>query len=274
MLIDGRKIAEDVLAGLKDRLASYSNTPVLRVFSVAPDAATLQFTNIKKRTGEKIGVSVELIELEKETSTEKLCEHLDESAGASDGIVVQLPLPEHIDFEKVREHILSSHDVDCLGAHVNEQKEILAPVTAAFKKILEVLNVEYANKNIVIIGRGRLVGAPAATFFESTGASVVVCDETTPDISVFTKEADIIVLGAGSPGLLKPDMITEGVTILDAGTSESAGKVVGDADSACAQKALYMTPVPGGVGPVAVAMLFSNVVTLYEDNITSKEGFK
>ena len=217
--------------------------------------------------------------LPEETTTEELAQALDDATASCEGMVVQLPLPSHIDVEAVRDALPKTHDIDCLGTAAFDDFAagtgiVVPPVIAAFEHILLINGVALEGKKAVVVGRGRLVGAPAALWLARKGASVEACDEHTKDISAHTKDADIIVLGAGAPGLLTPQMIKEGVIILDAGASalpvpgrprESGGKVVGDADPACEKKAALFTPVPGGIGPVAITMLFSNLYTLATD---------
>jgi methylenetetrahydrofolate dehydrogenase (NADP+)/methenyltetrahydrofolate cyclohydrolase len=127
--------------------------------------------------------------------------------------------------------------------------------------VLRTHDISCVRKRVTVVGQGRLVGKPAAALFEKRGA-VVVRVAKGDDIGAATRDADIIVLGAGEPGLLKPEMIKDGVVILDAGTSESRGAVVGDADPACADKASLFTPVPGGIGPIAVVEIFANLFEL------------
>lgn len=268
MVIDGRTLAQGLIDEAKETVARASRAPKLVVFVIGSNPVTEQFIRIKKRVADQIGVSLFEEHLPESTTTEELERHIGKAILETDGVVVQLPLPSHIDFEKIRDALPASYDVDCLGREAEGRigagaHEILPPVVAAFKKILETEHVDPKGKRVVVVGHGRLVGAPAARWFLGQDADVSVCDEHTEDISKHTQNADIIVLGAGVPNLLKPDMIREGVVILDAGTSESGGKVVGDADFACAEKASLMTPVPGGVGPVAVAMLFCNLMTLF-----------
>jgi methylenetetrahydrofolate dehydrogenase (NADP+) / methenyltetrahydrofolate cyclohydrolase len=118
-------------------------------------------------------------------------------------------------------------------------------------------------RHVVVVGSGKLVGLPASRWFMEQGSAVSVVTKDTADIAYYTKNADIIVLGAGVPRLLTPDMVKEGVVILDAGTSEDGGVLAGDADPACAEKASLFTPVPGGIGPITVAVLLRNLVELY-----------
>ncbi len=268
MLIDGRKIAEELVRDANNRVARWGRTPRLAIFVLAQDAATEQFIRIKKRTAEAVGVSLIEHALPETTTTEQLVQRIQDAVAESDGIVVQLPLPQHIDLKKIREALPASHDVDCLGTEARTRFErgdmtLLPPVVAACKEILTREGIDVSGKTAVVVGKGLLVGAPAAVWLAHWGAHVAALDEH-DSAEAYTKKADIIVLGAGVPNLLKPDMIARDAVILDAGTSESGGKVVGDADPACAEKTSVMTPVPGGVGPVAVAMLFHNLLSLHE----------
>lgn len=267
MKIDGRLMAQQHGEMLAEKIALFPHALVLRVFVLSKDAATEQFIRIKKRAGESVGVIVDVVELLETTTTEELIEHIAAAVIETHGIIVQLPLPAHIDFETARQHIPASHDVDCLGAEaevlLNEGAHVVQPpVVAAFAHILQANAIEIADTKVVVVGKGRLVGAPAARWFEQHGAHVAVVERDTPHSDVLYGEANIIALGAGAPHMLKPEMIKDGVIILDAGTSESAGKVVGDADPLCEEKAALMTPVPGGVGPLAVMMIFENLYQL------------
>ncbi|QQR82119.1 bifunctional 5,10-methylenetetrahydrofolate dehydrogenase/5,10-methenyltetrahydrofolate cyclohydrolase [Candidatus Campbellbacteria bacterium] len=264
MLIDGRAIAREITESLAHKVSTLVERPLLSVFVLSSDAATQQFIKIKKRTGESVGVDVRVLELPESTTTDALVAHVREAVAVSNGIIVQLPLPAHIDFKKIQDTIPASHDVDGLGAEArtrfeNGDMSLLPPVVGACKEILEHAGVDVAEKNAVVVGRGLLVGGPMATWLSHWGARVAVV-ERGDTLEAYTHNADILVLGAGAPHVLKPNMIKDGVVILDAGTSEAGGKVVGDADPECAQKASVMTPVPGGVGPIAIAMLFHNLL--------------
>ncbi len=139
---------------------------------------------------------------------------------------------------------------------------ILTPVVGAIKEICDEVDVKIRGKKVLIIGHGRLVGAPSAVWFKQQGGDVMVLDEPTLNLGDFTMDADIIVCGVGSAWLVKPEMIKKGVVIFDAGTSEEGGIVVGDADPRCEDIASVFTPVPGGIGPITVAMIFKNLLGL------------
>ncbi len=265
MIIDGKKIAKELKTSFKEEVVALNTVPTLVVAMVGDDPASKQFVGIKKRFAEAVGIPIQLIYLPKETNTKTLTDVIknlstDNNVG---GIVVQLPLPEHIDTQTVLNAISVKKDVDMLSDSAIEQfnkneSQILPPVTGAFAEILKRENVDIKDKNVVVVGRGALVGKPAAVWLGREGARVEILDKSVDDISVFTRKADILILGAGSPGLITPEIIKEGAIILDAGTSEAAGKLVGDADPACAEKCSIFTPVPGGIGPITVAMIFKN----------------
>lgn len=267
MIIDGKKIAEDIQGTLKRKIESAGHAPVLALVVVGEDPVIESFVRIKKRFAEKIGVHVEEHRFSEVIHTDTLLvkvEELSLDAGVH-GIVVQLPLPATIDTEAVLGAIVPKKDVDVIsheGMMIFESGEsrFMPPVVGAMKEILDREGVSLPGKKVVIVGLGRLVGKPAEIWFRNLGADVAVVTRTSIDIAEDIKQADILVLGAGSPSLVKPDMIKNGVVILDAGTSEEKGKLVGDADSTCAEKSSVFTPTPGGIGPITVAVLFKNLL--------------
>jgi methylenetetrahydrofolate dehydrogenase (NADP+)/methenyltetrahydrofolate cyclohydrolase len=171
-----------------------------------------------------------------------------------DGVIVQLPIDNA---DALLAKIPAEKDVDALGP----APKVPAPVAGAVKEVLERSHVEVKSKKAVVVGAGRLVGEPCARMLGDMGAivSVVTLEQGSLDE---LKEADIIVSGAGSPGLIKPEMLKPGVALIDAGMSELGGKLVGDADPACAEVASVFTPTPGGIGPIAVAMVYKNLFAL------------
>ena len=148
---------------------------------------------------------------------------------------------------------------------INEGRSVLAPVAGAIEEILERSTIDVRGKKCVVVGAGKLVGAPAAYLMRRLGSDVSVVTLESGSLDEL-KTADIVILGAGNPGFVTPEMIKEGVVLIDAGTSEQGGKVRGDADPACSEKAALFTPVPGGLGPIAVAMIFKNLLDLIEKN--------
>ena len=272
MIVYGKAIKEDIERSLKEEVRSRVKPPLLFILTVGSNPVTEMFINVKKRFAQAIGVPVVDFRFPRAARENDVKEAiLLMSRKENAGIIVQLPLPAHLNTEEILSVIPETHDVDVLGKEAlarfeNDTLSILPPVIGAMKEILLRNHVFLGNKKVVVVGRGRLVGAPAATWFKRHEAHVQVLGRDTRGITPLTKDADIIVLGAGSPGLLKPEMIRTGAVILDAGVSESEGptgrEVAGDADSQCAEKAGIFTPVPGGIGPVAVAFIFKNLLKL------------
>lgn len=258
MIVDGRAIAQDIYAQLAR--IPLDKKPVLGIVVGSRDKAVESFVRIKSRAAQNLGVELRRIDLLNEPTTADAIAAIEKLAPNIDGIIVQLPLPEHIDVEDVLKAIPPYLDVDAINPAVIEHA-VQAPVAGAVEEILKRSNVAIAGKNCVVVGAGRLVGTPVAAMLRLMGGNVSTITLEEGSL-VEVSSADILVLGAGSPGLIKSDMIEEGVVLIDAGTSESSGKVVGDADPTCAEKCSVFTPVPGGVGPVAVAMIFKNLYGL------------
>lgn len=255
MTIDGKAIAAEVKRSLRHELEHCRHGLTLGILTVEPDFATESFLRIKRAVARELGVSLLEEVLPRSATTAECLESLERLVRATQGVIVQLPLPSSIDTDIMLAALPPSHDVDGMGSSA----KILSPVVGAMADILARHAVKVPGARVVVAGRGRLVGAPAARWFSASGAEVVCAQKG--DMAPFS-QADIIVLGAGDPGFLKPSMVKEGVVILDAGTSEVGGKVAGDADPACASKASLFTPVPGGIGPIAVAMIFKNLLAL------------
>jgi methylenetetrahydrofolate dehydrogenase (NADP+)/methenyltetrahydrofolate cyclohydrolase len=262
MIIDGKKLAEkrrEELRREREKLGALS----LGVVIAVSDTVTQSYIGIKKKAAEALGIDVVEYRLSGGTTADAIVAV--EKASVHDGIITQLPMPG-IDIDAVRNAIPLERDVDVLGdAALKRFAEgrfpPTPPVPAAMQYVLSRNAVSLKGKKVAIVGYGRLVGRPAATLFKHLGASVSISDKG-DDIAGATKVADIIALGTGVAGILTPDMIKEGAIILDAGASEANGKVVGDADPKCAEKASLFTPVPGGLGPVAVVEIFANLIAL------------
>ena len=265
MIIDGRALANErsleVLAERK-RFGSLS----LGIVMATESPVTRSYVSIKKRAAEVLDIAVHEYRLPDTVTIDEIVREMQKAAVADhDGIILQLPLPGGIDVEVAKNAIPLALDVDVLSdsacdAFAQNNFPAIPPVPAAMWYVLKKNNINVAGKSVVVIGKGRLVGKPAIVLFERLGGSVVALEKG--DSLDPTKTADIIISGAGVPALLRPDMIKDGVVIIDGGTSESSGKVVGDADPACAEKASLFTPVPGGVGPIAVVEIFANLIAL------------
>jgi methylenetetrahydrofolate dehydrogenase (NADP+)/methenyltetrahydrofolate cyclohydrolase len=264
MIVDGRKIADEALTLLQKKIDTQDLAPHLTIFVCEPNFETQKYLALKRKRSAQIGVGTNIIELMPTSNTEEVVQSILKAVELADGIIVQLPLPSHIDAAKVVAAIPITHDVDALNPKTTD---MLSPVTKAIEIILNTYKIPAEGRFVTVLGSGKLVGLPAYHWFVSQGAHVSVVTKETKDIAFYTQTADIVVCGAGVPGLLKADMVKEGAVILDAGTTEDGGELRGDADPDIAGKAALFTPVPGGIGPITIAMLLSNVVHCAERKI-------
>jgi methylenetetrahydrofolate dehydrogenase (NADP+) / methenyltetrahydrofolate cyclohydrolase len=263
MIVNGTAIAKACAHSLRERMQARAYTLV--VISIAPDFATTKYLGIKRRYAESIGVHMEVRELSMTATTEDVLGAI-VSARNAEGIVLQLPFPPHIDTEHVLAALPAKQDVDVIGQEASERyysgnHTLLPPVVGAIAEIATHYGVSFQDARVVVIGKGRLVGVPSATWARAQGAVVTVVDKH-DDVAASLHDAHIVISGAGAPGLVTPEMLTQGVVIFDAGTSEDGGKLAGDVSPECVVKATVFTPVPGGIGPVAVAKLFENLYAL------------
>ena len=275
--IDGKKLSKEILENINHEVAGLPFVPVFCDVLVGNDPASLQYVGIKSRKAESVGIkfhtanfpesitTLELIsEIIKLNKTENMC-----------GIIVQIPLPEHIDRRAVLDAIDPNLDVDCLGTVAREkfyQGEPLVgyPTALACIALLDSLNLELENKNILVLGQGALVGKPVTALLRFRDVNVDTLSRATENKAELIKNADVIISGLGQGKYLTGDMVKEGVVIVDAGTSEENGSIVGDVDfESVASKASFITPTPGGVGPVTVAMLLQNVLRVAKKVLNS-----
>lgn len=261
MIIDGRAIATRILGEVALRTEALPQPPTLLAIAVAPDAATRSYLSIKTKQAERAGIRMRVDELP-EATTDSLLSVI--ASAPEDAIIVQLPLPAHVDTDAVLAAIPPTKDADVLSPATRSLGELLPPVVAAVAEAFSAGGVGVAGKHATVVGQGRLVGEPVSTWLRAQGAVVTAVTKEDGDITAALADADIIVTGAGVPGLITPDRIRPGVAVIDAGTSEQGGAIVGDADPRVAETASVFTPVPGGIGPIAVACLLRNIVTLAE----------
>ena len=260
MIVDGRAIAKELEGKLKEEFNSLSKSLRLDIILVGDNAASRQFVNLKQKMAARLGVEMVVHELEADITEDDLEELLNRLSNDErvTGIIIQLPLPSHLAAEKFVNLIPAAKDVDALGS----EARVLSPVVGAVKEVLTRGQVEVSGKKIMVLGKGKLVGQPIAIWLTQEGGVVEAADKETKNIPELLKQAEIVVSGIGVSHFIKPEMIKDGVVLIDAGTSESAGQVAGDADPACAAKCSLFTPVPGGVGPITVVKIFENLLKL------------
>ena len=265
--LSGRPVRDAVIAGLRDEIARLDPPPKLVFVRVGDDPASASYVRSKGRLAERAGVRSETIALPATTPQAELIGRIDDLNAAADvdGILVQLPLPETLDPEPVLERIRPDKDVD--GFHpVNVGRlwsgtDGLFPATPlGLIAICDHYDVEIEGANVVIVGRSNLVGKPAAALFLRRHGTVSLAHSRTSDLGALTRSADILVAAVGRPGLITPDMVQPGATVLDVGLTRVDGELVGDVDPGVAEVAAGLTPMPGGTGLVTVAMVIRNTV--------------
>jgi len=269
--IDGKKLSKELLLNIKKRVAVLSFKPIFVDVLVGNDLASAQYVAMKYKMAISLGIEVLNVAFPETISTEELVVKIHELAAMPRmaGIIVQLPLPKHVDAQAVFDAIPVSLDVDILGkdassAFYNDQSDIIYPAAQACYELLKVTG-SLEEKNIVVIGQGKLVGRPVTHLLHRDGYIVTTVVTDTQNKAEIIKNADVIISAAGVPHLITGDQIKEGVILIDAGTTEQDGGVVGDIDTESVRDvAGYLAPVPGGVGPMTVALLLENVVIVAE----------
>ncbi len=288
-LIDGKKIAQKVLEEVKSELILLHKRnikPSLTVVLVGNDPASEIYVNSKEKKANELGILSNKIVLSRHTSERELLELISKLNKESEvsAILVQFPLPPQIDERRVRDAISPNKDVDGLnsqniGKLVNGD-EMLAPCTPkGIARLLKEYNVDVEGKNAVVVGRSLLVGKPIATMLLNRNATVSVCHSKTYNLIDYTKSADILIVAMGKSNFIKADMVKQGAVVIDVGVNrvktkslyenalvikedvDQAAKITGDVDfEAVSKKAKLITPVPGGVGPMTIAMLMQNTI--------------
>lgn len=280
ILIDGKETARAVRGEIRDAVAAFTKEsgviPGLAVVIVGDDPASRVYVRNKHRACEEVGIRSDVHALPADTSEAEL---LTLVAGLNadptvNGILVQLPLPKHLDEEKVILAIDPAKDVDAFHP-VNVGKIMIgnftfAPCTpAGVIELLRHYNIPVAGKHCVIIGRSNIVGKPQAMLMLKENATVTVCHSRTVGLADITRTAEILVAAVGRPGFVTADMVRDGAVVIDVGINRTAeGQLCGDVDfAAVSEKASYITPVPGGVGPMTITMLLKNTLAAAKDQL-------
>lgn len=271
-IIDGKKISQEIKDELKEKVAQLKEQGInicLAVIQVGNNPASTVYVGNKKKACAYVGIESLAYELPEETTEEellKLVQELNEKKEVN-GILVQLPLPDHIDEDKVIKAISPEKDVDgfhpqSVGALSIGQKGFVSCTPAGIIQLLKRSDIEIAGKECVIIGRSNIVGKPMALLLLRENGTVTICHSRTKDLKEVTRRADILVVAIGKAKFVDADYIKEGAVVIDVGMDrDENGKLCGDVDyDAVVDKAGAITPVPGGVGPMTIAMLMHNCV--------------
>ena len=284
-LIDGRKISTDIKGEISVKVAERKKLgkkiPHLAIILVGDDGASQTYVDHKVKACKEVGFHYTMMRFADTISEEKLMKHIDHVNIDEDvdGFIVQLPLPPHISVERITEKIRSDKDVDGFTNHnfgsIISKNPLIMPATPfGVMELLRRYSIETEGKNCVIVGASRLVGAPLSMMLVEQGhATVTICSKYTQNLSAITRLADILIVAVGKPGLISADMVKEGAVVIDVGTTRVEGHqfkngyaLKGDVDfKEVAPKTSYITPVPGGVGPMTIASLLLNTLRATEN---------
>lgn len=269
-IIDGKKIAETIKETARERiflLRAEGLKPCLSVILVGDDAASKVYVRQKENACKEVGLTSRIVRLP-QTCTQTQLEHVVKSQVEDMdvvGVLVQMPLPKHLNAEMALSHIPSYKDVDGFS-HVNtgrlwkgEPARNIACTPLGIMQAFDAMGIDLCRKHVVIVGRSNTVGKPLAALCLQRHATVTVCHSQTPDLEAMTKQADILICAAGKAKLITANMVKDGAVVIDVGINRVDGKLCGDVDfDAVKEVASYITPVPGGVGPLTVAQLMMN----------------
>lgn len=275
-IISGTQLASQIKSNVAQQISQYvaegKRAPGLAVILVGADPASQVYVGSKRKSCAEIGIVSKSYDLP-ETTTEQallgLIKELNQD-NTVDGILVQLPLPKHIDSTKVIEQISPEKDVDGfhpynVGRLCQRIPTLRACTPYGVMKLLETTGISFYGKHAVIVGASNIVGRPMALELLLAGCTVTVTHRFTEDLASHIRQADILVVAVGKPKFIKGEWIKEGAVVVDVGINRLEGKLVGDVEfDIAAQRAAYITPVPGGVGPMTVAMLMQNTLSAYE----------
>jgi methylenetetrahydrofolate dehydrogenase (NADP+)/methenyltetrahydrofolate cyclohydrolase len=271
-IIDGKKISDDIYRELEAEIVPHRGQIGLAVILVGDDPASATYVRNKEKACKRLGINFKLVRLPQSVSKEEVLESISRlnNDDSISGIIVQLPLPSHIDEFEITKSVLPIKDVDGLhpenlGSLLKGKPNMVPCTPLGIIELLRREEIDIKGKKVVIVGRSNLVGKPLFHLLLSMDATVTICHSKTKDLKKETSQADILVVAVGVPGLIKKDMVKPGAVVIDVGINKIDNKLVGDVDfEGVKEIASYITPVPGGVGPMTVAMLMNNVLKAYK----------
>lgn len=268
VILDGEKISQKIFLELKNEIKEKQLKLTLAVVLIGESGVSKAYIKKKKEACENIGINFKFVNFNESDNEELIIEGIKNLASDLEisGIVVQLPIPKNFDNSRILNLLPIEKDPDILSDISFQKFEIengfLPPVAGAVKKLLEEYDISLADKKVCVIGKGKLVGKPIAVWLKNNNMNFEVIDRSVLNLSEILKNSDVIISGAGAPHIVKSIDVKDGAILIDAGTSSDEGIVVGDIDKDAYEKASFVAPVPGGVGPVAIAYLLKNLVDL------------
>ena len=273
-IMDGKNLSNIIKDDLRKEISMYVQTPILAVITIGDDEASKVYVNNKRKSCEQVGISFmhfDYLSEVKESVVINKIKELNKDVSVN-GIIVQLPIPDHFNVDKIINTIDVSKDVDGLTKirRMNNKSSLIPCTTKGILELLDYYKINIESKRVVVVGRRELVGTPTYQECLKRNATVTICHSKTIDLGSITKEADILIVATGHKYLIDKNMIKEGCVIIDVGISRDNGKLYGDVNPNVSDKCSYLTPVPGGVGPMTVVMLLKNTFIAYK----SQHGVK
>lgn len=276
-IMDGKNLSNIIKDDLRKEISMYVQTPILAVITISDDEASKVYVNNKRKSCEQVGISFmhfDYLSEVKESVVINKIKELNKDVSVN-GIIVQLPIPDHFNVDKIINTIDVSKDVDGLTneskiRRMNNKSSLIPCTTKGILELLDYYKINIESKRVVVVGRSELVGTPTYQECLKRNATVTICHSKTIDLGSITKEADILIVATGHKYLIDKNMIKEGCVIIDVGISRDNGKLYGDVNPNVSDKCSYLTPVPGGVGPMTVVMLLKNTFIAYK----SQHGVK
>ena len=271
-LLDGKKIKQEVLDELKEEVSKLTDKPNFVVIQVGDNEASNVYIKQKAKMAEYVGYGYQHLRYPLDITEKELLKEINKLNKDKNihGILVQMPLPSHIDTNVIQNAVVPLKDVDGLsdlnaGKLFHGKDALYSCTPFGVMELLKRYNIDIEGKHAVVVGRSNLVGKPMGTMLTNAGATVTLCHSKTKDLKKFTQSADILVVTVGKPKFITSDMVSEGTTVIDVGISRLESGLCGDVDfENVKDKCNYITPVPGGVGPMTVAMLGANVLKAYK----------
>lgn len=267
-IIDGKKISLEIKEKLKQEIKELKIIPSLAIIYIGDNPASEIYVRNKIKVGQELGIAVKLFRFSGEENQDVIINKIKElnEDNSIHGIIIQSPVPEKIDEAYINSFIDVHKDVDGfgnynLGALASNNENFIAATPYGIIKMLEHENINLRGANVVIVGRSKIVGRPLALALLNRDATVTITHSKTKNLADITKLADILIVAIGKPEFITSDYVKDNAVVIDVGISRVDGKIKGDVDfSSVKEKVSYITPVPGGVGPMTIAMLLSNVV--------------
>jgi len=273
-ILDGKRIKEEKEIELKKEISSFKRKPGIAVIQIGNNEASNVYIKNKEKTALSLGCEFTHIKFNDDVKEEEVINKIDElnKDKTIDGILIQMPISEHLNVSKIQNRVSSSKDIDGLtdinaGLLVHNKDSFIPCTPKGIVEILKYYNIDIKGKHVVIVGRSDLVGKPLINLMLNNNATVTVCHSYTSNLKEITKLADILIVAVGKKHIINEDIVKDGVVVIDVGINRVDNKLYGDVDfENVKNKCSYITPVPGGVGQTTVLSLYENLIKAYKIN--------